>query len=96
MQGETQLGTLVVDDMDMPWFYCDFVPEAAFEAVRPLFEREIAIIEAETGDVEVDQDPWILAWQDIEALGLSLIRDKGEPIDRLLLHINGNRAWFRY
>lgn len=100
MQGDTLLGTLTVTDLDQPWFLCLFAPEAAFEAVRPLFDAELAVGEAEDHarsiGVNIGIDAWESAYQNIEALGLRLVPDVGETIDHFLLHINGAEAWFRY
>lgn len=100
MRGDTLLGTLTVNDLDMPWFWCHFVPETAFATVKPLFDAELAFMEAESqvqsDGVNVDIDAWESAYQEIEALGLCLVPDVGETIDHFLLHVNGDMAWFRY
>lgn len=90
LRGDILLGTLTVTDLDQPWFLCHFAPEAAFEAVKPLFDAELAVLEAE------DVDAWESAYLDIEALRLCLVPDVGEAIDHFLLHINDVEAWFRY
>jgi hypothetical protein len=94
MQGETQLGTLTIYDMDWPWVNCHFESETAFEKVRHLFDAEQAIlVHARTPS---DYDAWERSYDDIEALGLRLFPEDWEPIVDFLLHIEGNEAWFRY
>jgi hypothetical protein len=94
MRGDTQLGILTVYDLDMPWFLCRFVPDAAFENVRPLFDAELDVLNK--AGTDFDPERWEKAYQDIEALGLCLIPDAGEKIGRFLLHIKDTEAWFCY
>src|SRR3954471_24072963 len=93
-QGELLLGTLIVDDIDQPWFMCNFVATPDFEAIRPLFDAELAIIE---GSDDLDVVKWEEAWSPIEALGLQLIpAETGTALGDFLLHIQGDKAWFTY
>ena len=85
MRGETDLGTLTLHDIDQPFCYCHFVPAAAFEHVRPLFDVELNILEpkdaGEQSGSDFDPDAWEAASQAVVALGLRLIPGVGEPID---------------
>ncbi len=90
-RGDQLLGTLSRVDGDMPWHHGTFEPTAAFESVRPLFDRERAILDADR------MDEWEIAWDEIAAPGLRLEPvNGGEVIDEFLLHIDGAIAWWRY
>lgn len=99
MADDVSLGTLDLYDLDQPWWYCHFVPTSAFEAVRHLFVAELAAFEADeavrmSGHMDAGlQDE---AYKAIDALKLRLVVDDGQIIDTLLLHIEGDEAWFRY
>ncbi len=85
------LGALTRTDGDMPWHLGTFDPAPAFEDVRPLFDRELALLNADR------MDEWEAAWGEVEALGLRLEPvPAGAAIDDFLLHIEGPRAWWRY
>ena len=58
MKGDTLLGELFDQTVDMPWFECKFVATPEFEAVRALFEANdfeglkeqgIRLLDADTG-----------------------------------------------
>jgi hypothetical protein len=65
-RGEQLLGTLTRTDGDMPWELGTFEPALAFEELRPLFDRELALLNADR------MDEWEAAWGEIAALGLRL------------------------
>ncbi len=86
------LGTLTCTGSDMPWWEGEFEPAPGFESVRPLFDRERELLEAD------DMDAWGRAWDEL-AVGLVLEPlDGREPITEFLLHIepDGRRASWRY
>jgi hypothetical protein len=92
-QGETLLGLLRVQGSDFPWTQCTFEPTPAFEAVRPLFEHELRVLESR------DMDAWSEAYRAIVDLNLNLIDPHtGTEVGEgdFLLHINGNSARLRY
>jgi len=90
-RGDVLLGTLTSTDDDFPWHHGTFDPAPAFEEVRPLFDRERELLDAERFD------EWEAAWEAVVALGLRLeLTATGATIDEFLLHIEGNRAWWRY
>jgi hypothetical protein len=82
------LGEIVVDDGDFPWLHGRFVPEPAFSEVRPLFERSLELLDAE------DYAAWEPAYDRINAT-MTLVAPDG-PVAEFLLHIQADRAWFRW
>jgi hypothetical protein len=46
MRGETSLGNLRVYEFDMPWVYAKFEATPEFAQVKPIFERELALIDS--------------------------------------------------
>jgi hypothetical protein len=90
-RGEQLLGTLTYASSDMPWEHGTFEPTPAFEEFRPLFDRELALLNADR------MDEWEEAWSEIEELGLHLKRGPAsKAIDEFLLHVDGSNAWWRY
>ena len=80
-------------EVDQPWFICSFSPTAAFEEVKPLFDRELELLNA--GDSE--EDAWEEIMGQIDALKLRLTEaENGNNIEEFLLHIQNDEAWFRY
>lgn len=90
MRGGALLGTLTVYDIDQPVFRCYFKPEPAFEQIRHLWDTENLTF------MENDEEAFDQAYQDIQALGLRLMRDNGDEIDTFDLGIDGSEACFRY
>ena len=72
---------------DWPWYRCNFQPTPAFEQYKPLFDRELELLEDKA---------WELAYEKIEELRLSLVDpSEGKTTDLFLLHIEGQTASFR-
>lgn len=93
-QGDTLLGTLPVAETDMFWTFCGWEPEPAFAALKPLFERERALLEEE--DEDAAWDAWEAVYAEIMARGLRLTeRGSGASYDDFILHIAEDAAWFR-
>jgi hypothetical protein len=70
----------------------DFEPTPAFEPLRHLFEREIAIVESEG---EADQAEWSAIWDELVAPGLFVESADGrDRWDILWIHIQNGRAWW--
>jgi hypothetical protein len=85
------VGEIVVDDADFPWLSGRFSPGPAFGAVRDLFARELALAERD------DAGHWA-EWEAVHAriaASVSLASPDG-PVAEFLLHIEGDRAWFRW
>ncbi|MFJ3778812.1 hypothetical protein ACIPX0_44805 [Streptomyces sp. NPDC090075] len=86
--GREPVGEIVIDEADFPWLSGGFTPGPGFAAVRDLFARELLLAEAED---------WT-AWEEVHdeiRRQLSLIAPDG-PVPEFLLHIEGDRAWFRW
>ncbi|MEV0494255.1 hypothetical protein [Streptomyces atratus] len=94
LRGPDPVGDIVIDDRDFPWLQGRFVPGLAYESVRPLFEREPALIDhIEEGPAAVAA--WEAAYDEIERI-LTLVCPDNGPVAEFLLHIDGERAWFRW
>ncbi|WP_425247880.1 hypothetical protein [Streptomyces sp. NEAU-NA10] len=89
--GEEPVGEIAVDEADFPWLAGHFTPGPAYGAVEPLFARELALLEA---DLDTHVEEWEAVYAEIRRL-LSLTSPDG-PVAEFLLHIEGNRAWFRW
>jgi hypothetical protein len=90
-RGNDLLGRLSSCVPDFPWMNCTFEPSPLFAQLRPLFEDELRLLDRE------DIDAWETAYEKIFALKLRLVVTKTEEeISEVLLHIEGDKAWFRY
>jgi hypothetical protein len=86
------LGTLTRTGGDMFWDEGAFEPAPGFESVRPLFDSERELLQADR------IDDWRAAWDELaESLRLEPLDGRG-PITEFLLHIeaDGRRATWRY
>ncbi|MGW1195669.1 hypothetical protein ACWD4B_07365 [Streptomyces sp. NPDC002536] len=88
MSGGTLVGTITIDDADMPWLRGRFLPEPAFGRFKLWFDEVNALVEAE--EFERFDD----AYDRIEN-ALTLMSPSG-PVAEFLLHIDQDRAWFRW
>jgi len=92
-RGDILLGTLHPERTNQPFFYFSFVPTPAFESVRPLFDDELRLAEADDADGDLVE----AAYDRIRNLGLHLESiGRGSTIHEFLLHIRDDEAWFRY
>src|SRR5689334_11576396 len=63
-----------------------------FEAVRPLFEREVELLDA---DDDASNDEWFEIWNQLRAPGLFVKANGGlEVIEILWIHFKDGRAWW--
>ncbi|WP_199537321.1 hypothetical protein [Spongiactinospora gelatinilytica] len=76
--------------MDMPWLHGSFVARSAYAKVKPLFDRELELLE-QTND---DPEAWEAAYDQV-ANAVRLVSPH-RPVADFLLHIDGDRAWFRW
>ncbi|QNP74562.1 hypothetical protein IAG44_37320 [Streptomyces roseirectus] len=86
--GAEEVGTIAIDDGDFPWLSGRFTPGPAYAAVEPLFTRELALL----------NEGWTQEWEavyDEITRRVSLASPEG-PVPEFLLHIEGERAWFRW
>ncbi|MET7486473.1 hypothetical protein [Streptomyces sp. NPDC005538] len=87
--GEETVGEILIDDADFPWLSGKFTPGPAFDAVRDLFIQELALAQADD-----DWSLWEEAYDEIRRR-VTLTSPDG-PVPEFLLHIEGERAWFRW
>ncbi|AOR36375.1 hypothetical protein BFF78_39710 [Streptomyces fodineus] len=85
------VGDIVIDEADFPWLSGTFTAGPGFAAVQDLFARELALLEQAD---EQDWEEWETAYDEI-ARRVSLSSPDG-PVPEFLLHIEGDRAWFRW
>ena len=74
-----------------PWLSGRFSPGPAYGAVEPLFTRELALVE---GDLDRNIEEWEAVHAEI-GRRVALHSPDGPAAD-FLLHIRGDRAWFRW
>ncbi|GAA2929805.1 MULTISPECIES: hypothetical protein [Streptomyces] len=85
------VGEILIDDADFPWLSGRFTAGPGFAAVRGLFARELALAER---DDEGHWEEWERVCAEI-GRRVSLSSPDG-PVAEFLLHIQGDRAWFRW
>ncbi|MFG2125179.1 hypothetical protein [Streptomyces sp. NPDC048710] len=86
--GEGPVGEILIDEADFPWLSGSFTAGPGFGAVQDLFARELALMEGERWE------EWESAYDEIRRR-VSLSSPQG-PVPEFLLHIEGDRAWFRW
>ncbi|GHB46731.1 hypothetical protein GCM10010377_42040 [Streptomyces viridiviolaceus] len=86
-----EVGEILIDDADFPWLSGRFSAGPGFGAVRDLFARELALAERD------DEDHWS-EWEAVhdEIRGRVSLASPDGPVAEFLLHIQGDRAWFRW
>jgi hypothetical protein len=98
VRGDAVLGTIDVKpgEADYPWYSGTFHPSTAFEAVRDLFEQELQLLRANTGDDSAQWDDWEAVHAELHEPGMRLqARDEAYEADEILIHIDGAEAWWR-
>ncbi|MDQ0596884.1 hypothetical protein QF037_001229 [Streptomyces canus] len=85
--GDVPVGEILIDEADFPWLSGRFTAAPAFDALRELFVRELALTE----DLGAE---WERVYDEIRRR-VSLTSPDG-PVPEFLLHIEGDRAWFRW
>lgn len=88
LSGSVLVGTITVDEAGMPWQRGHFPPEPAFSQFKPWFDEINGIVEAEEFDRFDD------VYDRIDS-ALTLMSPSG-PVATFLLHIDADRAWFRW
>ncbi|MEV5872343.1 hypothetical protein [Streptomyces tendae] len=86
-----EIGEILIEDADFPWLSGRFRAGPAYGAVRDLFVRELALVE---GDGAEHRAEWEAVRAEIERR-VRLVSPDG-PVAEFLLHIEGDRAWFRW
>ena len=97
VRGGEVLGTIDVkpEAADFPWTSGVFHPSAKYEAVRGLFERELALLRANTEDDAEQWDDWEAVHEELHGPGLRLRGADAYAQDEILIHIDGTEAWWR-
>jgi hypothetical protein len=85
------LGEIAIEEADFPWLRGRFTARPAYADVRPLFERESALLER----IDEAEEEWEAAYAAIRE-AVSLHAPPGRPVAEFLLHIEGDEAWFRW
>jgi hypothetical protein len=85
------VGEILIDEADFPWLAGRFTAGPGFAAVQDLFARELALADR---DDEHGWAEWESVYEEIRAR-VSLSSPDG-PVPEFLLHIEGDRAWFRW
>lgn len=90
-EGDAVLGTIQVSEAesDFPWLHGRWEPTPRFDAVRALFDAELALAD----------DPgteWEAAYRQIYDAGIRFHYPDGKRVPEFLLHIEGDHAWFRW
>ncbi len=85
-----EIGEILIDDADFPWLSGRFTPGPGFGAVRDLFARELALAQGE-------KERWA-EWETVcgEVGRRVALSSPDGPVPEFLLHIDGDRAWFRW
>ncbi|MFJ1592159.1 hypothetical protein ACIOD0_18170 [Kitasatospora albolonga] len=96
-RGAELVGEIAVDGGDFPWLHGRFLPGPAFDpAVRQLFDRELALLERlEEDESDESAEAWERAYDEVTRT-LALVGPEGAAVAEFLLHIRGDRAWFRW
>ncbi|WP_406182801.1 hypothetical protein [Streptomyces canus] len=89
--GDEPVGDILIDEADFPWLSGRFTAGPGFAGVRELFARELALVEE---DDEERRQEWEDAYDEVRRR-VSL-HGPGGPVPEFLLHIEGDRAWFRW
>ncbi|MEW1824270.1 hypothetical protein [Streptomyces sp. NPDC088196] len=86
-----RLGTLVLLEINQPWFRCDFTPGEDWDEVEALFEAQA---EAFASDAEPVMREAVKA---VRELHLKLhSQDDEEVMEPIMIHIHAGEANFRY
>jgi hypothetical protein len=90
LNGE-EIGRVTITDGDGPWLSGTLHSTPALEAMRPLFQRELELCEWDD-----DWQEWERAYFAIRRTRLELVPPDRKAVAEFLLHIDGDRAWFRW
>ncbi|GAB3998068.1 hypothetical protein GCM10029992_22850 [Glycomyces albus] len=91
LRGDEVIGRITVDRSDFPWLEGAFEALPGFAEFKPLFDRELELIEADLPEQVPD---WEELYTEIQRR-LSL-HDPDGPVEEFLLHVEDGRAWFRW
>ena len=83
------VATITITDSDFPWLSGRFDPKPGFDKYRSLFDAELAATEGEDWD-EADRLYHAIREE------LRLTYPEGGNVPEFLLHVHGDKAWFRW
>lgn len=89
------IGEIHITDSDFPWLCGTFVASPGFAHFKPLFDRELELMESDNPGAEDAMDSWEKTYELINN-ALTLIDAEGMPVAEFLLHIQNGDAWFRW
>ncbi|MHA5050982.1 hypothetical protein [Streptomyces sp. SD15] len=84
------VGEIVIEEADFPWLHGRFVGRPGFAELRPLFDRELALV----ARIDEAYEEWEAAYEKVAAAVTLVAPD--HPVADFLLHIDGDKAWFRW
>jgi len=92
MKDNEVLGVLTETDLNMPFVNCEFVANSSFSFYQAKFAEELILLNSD------QMNEWERAYSEINALGLTLTSNNpvSESIAEFILHIDGDKAWFRH
>ena len=98
--GDGPIGDITIDEADFPWLSGHFTPGPGFAAVQELFARELTLLgrgheeDEEHEEHEECMEAWEAAYDEIRRR--VFLSSPDGPVPEFLLHIEGERAWFRW
>ena len=84
------VGEIRVEDADFPWLHGRFVEHPGFRELRPLFDRELALLD----HIDEAVEEWEAAYDAVTEAVTLVAPDT--PVAEFLLHVEGDKAWFRW
>jgi hypothetical protein len=89
------VGTITVEDQDFPWLSGSFAAEPGFARWAPLFAAEQELLDELSNREDASTlDRWERLHDRIT--GALMLVAPNEPVAHFLLHIEGDKAWFRW
>ena len=93
-QGDRLCGVITVHEVDQPWVSGRWTPTAEFALWAGLFERDLALVRADSWD-----EVGVADFEEVQAAirqALQLRYPDGRTVPEFLLHVDGSTAWFRW
>jgi hypothetical protein len=91
LRGDQIVADLIVYGGDFPWVNARLEPKEGFEEIRPIFEDELRLLDADDENVEA----WEQAYYRVRS-EVKLAHPDGHLVPEFLLHIDGTEAWWRW
>lgn len=84
------VGNLFEIGVDMPWILCSFEPTSSFSHFKPLFDELLTSVDQDDAE-KIDK-----VQNEIESNLRLVCPEDPDMISEFLLHIEGDKVWFRY